>query len=34
VAEAQTHHFHLYSEDQQIQRYFENPTDSLPNPNA
>ncbi len=33
VAEAQTHHFHLYSEDQQIQRYFENPLDSLPNPN-
>jgi PIN domain nuclease of toxin-antitoxin system len=32
VAEAQTHHFHLYSEDQQIQRYFENPIDSLPNP--
>lgn len=33
VAEALTQNLHLYSEDPHVNRYFQNPTDSLPNPN-
>jgi len=34
VAEAQTQNLQICSEDPNVNRYFENPIDSLPNPNA